>query len=797
MAITGSERLYAFQRHWFVEVLEHNDSLLTPGAPIWRVEHLDELQRSFVEQPDTTAGRSFLEKLRLQLEGTSAEAKQLMAELLIEHFLIFWVGAMSATSKLKVVETVLSWLNQPPEVPDSVREVMELGIVHPGQWALTRRDLQLTWLVQFCRTWLTLPAEERYRLRQDPWAMRDLTDRMTDDGTESARLALLHLTFPDTFEAIVSPQHKRLILQRFADAADDIADLDQQLLELRAKLGGPELDWYSDPMVHRWQRNRKKWTALLGWVRRIHEDDAVRTGERPYKVNLAARLSEVRTRLLAEDPSWLAGLRPVLADKGNNLTRWQDHGPLLDWLEAHPAEASHSFARLWAAEAEPLAAMADFLGLLPTDALGQAPGVRLNIASFLLMARDAEQLPATKITPLREAWQLAGWPLDRDLSATQVYARALALFEELLFATRNWPQPLMDLLDAQGVLWTITSLQDKPAHWSAEEWSQLLSYRGVAPAAPEVPEVADSEPVATSVDHLAEAAAELFVDRAFLEEIEQLLADKKQVILYGPPGTGKTYLARRLALALAEDEAARVRVVQFHPALSYEDFIEGLRPRLLVDGNLGYELVEGPLIRAAEAARADPLANHVLVIDEINRANLPKVLGELLFMLEYRDAQAYLTHRPDVPFKLPTNLLIIGTMNTADRSVAVVDAALRRRFHFVPFFPHEGPMRGLLQRWLTAKGGRMGIARFLDAVNQELIEQVGRHLLIGPSHFMQTDLTDEALRRIWDYNVFPLIEEQLWGRDEEIVRWQWQAVRERFAEHLGVTAEPVPSSIRE
>lgn len=795
--MTDAEQLYAFQQFWLGQVLEHNDSFLTPGTRIWTIANLDELQRNFVEQPDTTPGRSFLEKLHLQLAGAGPAAKQLMAELLVEHFLIFWEGAISATSKLKTIETVLSWLNEPPEIPTAVRDVMTRGLVHPGQWALTRRDVQLTWLIHFCRAWLALPAAERTRLRDDPWALREFTDPLTQDGTESARLALLHLTFPQTFEAIVSPGHKRRILQRFAELPGDAQDPDQRLLELRGQLGGRELDWYSDPMVYRWQKDRKKWPVLLTWARRIHEDEAIQAEERPYKLELASRLTAVRTALLGgeEDWSkqhWSKQLRAVLTDTElNNLTRWQDHVPLLDWIDAHQDEASAALSQLWAEELAPLTALAEFLRLIPAEALGQAPGVRLNIGTFLLLARGAEQLPATKITPLREAWKLAGWAPDRGLDAVQIYLRALVLFEELVRDSQSWPKPLADPLDAQGVLWTITSLQDKPAGWSAGDWAELLSYRGAKPEPDSISEEdIEPGPVVTTVDQLAEAAADLFVERTFLEEIVQLLEDKGQVILYGPPGTGKTYLARRLALALAEGNTERLRLVQFHPAMSYEDFIEGFRPRALPNGQLSYELVEGPLLHAAAAARADTSgARHVLVIDEINRANLPKVLGELLFLLEYRDQAAYLMYRPEEAFRLPSNLLIIGTMNTADRSVALVDAALRRRFHFVPFFPHDGPMRGLLERWLTAQGGRVGIAHFLDAVNGELMNEVGRHLLIGPSHFMQTDLTDEALRRIWEYNVFPLIEEQLWSRDEEIARWQWAAVRGRFAQHLETVTE--------
>jgi 5-methylcytosine-specific restriction protein B len=148
------EPLYRFQRRLFEDVLENGGSLLTPGKVIWTRQNFDELQQLFVEQPDVTAGRSFLDKLHLQLANARQSSKQLMAELLIEHFLIIWVGAMSATSKLRTINTVLSWMADPPPIPDDVQQVLALGLVHPGQWALTRRDTQLTWLIQFGRLWL-------------------------------------------------------------------------------------------------------------------------------------------------------------------------------------------------------------------------------------------------------------------------------------------------------------------------------------------------------------------------------------------------------------------------------------------------------------------------------------------------------------------------------------------------------------------------------------------------------------------------------------------------------------------
>ena len=288
-----------------------------------------------------------------------------------------------------------------------------------------------------------------------------------------------------------------------------------------------------------------------------------------------------------------------------------------------------------------------------------------------------------------------------------------------------------------------------------------------------------------SVD-LTELAAELLIDDAdFLEDIVELLQDKGQVILYGPPGTGKTYLARELAKELAPDEACRV-LVQFHPSTSYEDFFEGYRPAETdEDGGIRYELTPGPLARMAEQASKAPDKQHVMIIDEINRGNLPRVLGELLFLLEYRDEKVQTLYRPEEPFELPENLWFIGTMNTADRSIALVDAALRRRFHFVPFFPDSGPMAGLLARWLEQEEEPTWVGDLVDKVNAELADVLqGSHLLLGPSHFMKKygsspDKQRQRLRRIWRYNIEPFIEDQFFGDPDQIAHFRFDAVMKR------------------
>ena len=264
-----------------------------------------------------------------------------------------------------------------------------------------------------------------------------------------------------------------------------------------------------------------------------------------------------------------------------------------------------------------------------------------------------------------------------------------------------------------------------------------------------------------AVDPLLELAAETNLPVEFFEEIEDLLEDKKQVIFQGPPGTGKTYVARKLARALAGD-GDRVELVQFHPSYAYEDFVQGFRPRKSGDG---FELRDGPLLRIADRARKDDSYNYYLIIDEINRGNLGKILGELYFLLEYRDEEINLQYS-DRRFSLPENLYIIGTMNTADRSIALVDLALRRRFYFKEFHPGKWPVKDVLRSWLAENVPNLHwVADLVDEANRRLGDD---DAAIGPSYFMRKGLDQEGLRLVWQHSVLPYIEERLFGESDRL-----------------------------
>lgn len=265
-----------------------------------------------------------------------------------------------------------------------------------------------------------------------------------------------------------------------------------------------------------------------------------------------------------------------------------------------------------------------------------------------------------------------------------------------------------------------------------------------------------------------ELAKDLLVhDASWLREVRDLLWDERQLIFYGPPGTGKTYLAQKLAEFLGGGPE-QVKLVQFHPSYAYEDFFEGFRPQEDPETRqVAFRLAAGPLRELADLASSEGNRHvpHFLIIDEINRANLAKVFGELYFLLEYRNKSVRLTYSGD-DFALPPNLFVIGTMNTADRSIALVDAAMRRRFAFVELSPRTEPTKGMLRRWLAAKEHGSEPADLLDALNRRIADP---DFQIGPSYLMKPGVYREGgMERTWRTKILPLLEEYHYGEDVKV-----------------------------
>jgi len=273
---------------------------------------------------------------------------------------------------------------------------------------------------------------------------------------------------------------------------------------------------------------------------------------------------------------------------------------------------------------------------------------------------------------------------------------------------------------------------------------------------------------------LSDAAENNLLDERWLNETLDLWKAKKNLVLQGPPGTGKSFVAERLAwLLMGQKDATRLHMVQFHPSYSYEDFIEGYRP----DGNAGFELQPGHFLKFCRRAETEPDKPFVFIIDEINRGNLGKVFGEVMLGIEAdkRGKRIHLQYSSDDAFSLPANVYLIGTMNTADRSLAVVDYALRRRFVFKSLIPEFGDrFRAFLKDLNVDSSIISRIQVMMQDVNKLIKDDhsLGIGFTIGHSYFCVPLIDGKSQKQWLDnvllYEIVPLLEEYWFDQPDQL-----------------------------
>ena len=530
-------------------------------------------------------------------------------------------------------------------------------------------------------------------------------------------------------------------------------------------------------------------------------------------LTLAARAAEGE---VVGSPDWISALKRAFGPP-NNLTRWQANHDLLSWCSEDPESARAFLLRLWAEPDDLSVSLADW-------PLSSSPGDKISLASLLLLGVDPAIYPvfrSTVVSRTRELLDLdevrprtpnelaamlgvnglsvrnflrekfprsadekwARYELDDEQAEAVIgrfkgdrsaagdlgakYAGFIAILDEIMERLAQRGTELRDRLDAQSIAWWLV-YGDPPAEWSEEEQMAFREWRGDS-ARPEPPVDEVVIPVVPQG-----AADALYVPQSWLQEIVDLLNQRRQIVFYGPPGTGKTYIAQRLG-ELVESAGGSFELVQFHPTYSYEDFFEGFRPVAVETATgVSYALRPGPLRLAAKRAIDEPSKPHVLVIDELNRGNVAKIFGELFFLLEYRDRAIPLQYSPEERFALPRNLFFIGTMNTADRSIALVDSALRRRFYFRSFLPTEPPLDDVLGKWLHAEGLDPKPALLLRRLNEAIGAQ---EFSIGPSYFMAARRPDGIdLDRVWRFAIKPLLEEHYYGTGRSVEEFSFAAL---------------------
>ena len=347
-----------------------------------------------------------------------------------------------------------------------------------------------------------------------------------------------------------------------------------------------------------------------------------------------------------------------------------------------------------------------------------------------------------------------------------VYGRGIVT-SDFIYSPENAEMP-----NLRRVSWT--SVQERKTDWNLPV-KTLTVYEAGSDKAASLEGLFENEddfPEETARYAKEDFLNEVFMDEERVDRLLSLVEYKRNVILQGPPGVGKTFLARRLAkLAMGEHDDSRIEFVQFHQNYSYEDFVMGYKP---VEDS--FELKYGIFYRFCQKAANQPDKEFFFIIDEINRGNMSKIFGELLMLIErdYRGIKATLAYN-GLPFSVPKNLYIIGMMNTTDRSLAMIDYALRRRFSFFeiePGFDSEGFIHyqnGLNNETLNE------LVSKVKELNREIAadKSLGKGFCIGHSYFCGKDVcTDEWLHSIVDYDILPMLSEYWFDDTSKLRRWE-------------------------
>ncbi|MGM0931159.1 MAG: McrB family protein [Actinomycetota bacterium] len=757
--------MYEAAERWRDESLVGDRSLFS-GAEIDGVRAARELIEGFVDQPDLGAG-TFISKLRSQLSEAGPEAVQTAAELLFVHFLIMSTAAMKGEKKREQVNQVVAFRDQgTSRIPSDLESALFAGVANPGTAYNTYRWKMFGYLIRIVVRFKDLSPDVRSAAVENLDAFRKVTADIDVQSAWSQQFALEHLLFPDEAPAIVSRDDRSRIVAAFAPESQQL-QIEELVsgLEPNVEYGGRQaVNFYRTPYRHRWQGVNGKLQTYIEWARLVLNREDFTSEEMDWKYARAQEISAA-SRAILDGKELHPHVKRIF--RTADLVDFRVASDFTDWALKNPRRFREGLSALHASPGP--AGIDAFLHQIPSNEFASI-GARLSVASLLLFAIDPENMPPWRAEPAKVTIRLTnGNTAQQSATAGEHYLEFLERLDTVIDVLREVDGLSISRLEAQGAAWLMAK-SDMHGLPEAQrrafiEWRDGKGTAGpqelAATSAPTLEpdlRVAPSANAAMSVEDLARKLH--FDDDGvnWLQEAVELLKRKGQVILQGPPGTGKTYIARRLAefVSGADD----VVLTQFHPGTTYEDFIQGLRPDPANPS--AFTLVDGPFLKAARVAEDHPEKTVVVVIDEINRGNIPAIFGELYFLLEYRDQTMTLNYGG--LFRLPRNLLVIGTMNTADRSITALDAALRRRFFVLDLRPGEVPVDGMLRTYLRAEEGEPWLADLLDTANS-LISDRDQH--IGPSHLMVPEEVDA--RRSWTYSVLPTLQELYYNSPD---RWQ-------------------------
>jgi 5-methylcytosine-specific restriction protein B len=694
------------------------DGAMFTHGQLWTDENLNALQKHYVENLDEGEG-DFFSKLKGQIEPAPASAKQLMAE--ITWFMLLGPSNIGMDNKRESVETIWSWSGAPfPNDSIYFADAVLRGIGSAGAAYNMHRWRELVFFIRFLRAFRELSLDERKRLLADGWGLAEWMQSLPECDARQIRHMILYLLFPDDFEQMFGRSDRRNLILSFTDIpkpkvfALSAIEMDRELLKVRKEqeelLGTKELNFYASPLKEKWEKQRRPTTPP---VSEPTEFDKKTEGVRAQ--NVLQALQQI------DQESYPPDARSSTYDLIHNSKRYP---PKYVLSLAVKIATGEEFPRSFFSGGEDSRAfrlLRDlgffierkyFVRELLQKFLKQAnEGTSLVVSDYPKRYRDLDvnvsfgkgnfaKIPWISYTGYGQSTSAGIYPVVLYFKSDEVLVVAYGISET------NRPEAHWEDL---GAAESVGKYLESNFDVSADRYGSSIVHKGfkiseevddagIEKALDEVigayhkqfsDQPVEAEPLPRKAYTAEDALKDLLIEEQKFAEILQLLKEKKNLILQGAPGVGKTFACKRLAFTLIGEKADdRVGMVQFHQSYSYEDFIQGYRPSAQ-----GFRLKDGVFYEFCDLARDDPGNNYVFIIDELNRGNLSKVFGELMLLIEtdkrgpeWAIPLAY-AEEDSPKFYIPENLYLIGLMNTADRSLAMVDYALRRRFAFATLTP--------------------------------------------------------------------------------------------------------------